>query len=89
MTTNSIHAFLTIACQGWGAASPIEGQMEICVRFVVEGHVALHLFKSGLHQDNRQSIMASRASLPYFLKHSIPLNNTFTTICTAVLQTAC
>ena len=50
MTTNPIHAFLTVACQGWGVASPIEGQVEVCVRFIVEGHAALHLFKSGLHQ---------------------------------------
>ena len=55
MTTNPKHAFLTVACQGWGVASPIEGQVEICVRFVVEGHAALHLFKSGLHQDNCKS----------------------------------
>ena len=77
MTTSPIHSLLTVTCQGWGVASPIERQVEICVRFIVEGHVALHLGKSGLHQHNRQSLVASRAGLPYILKHliSLVLNN--------------
>lgn len=86
MTANPIHAFLTVARQGWGITSPIEGQVEICVRLVVEGHAALHLGKSGLHQDNCQSIVESRASLPYILKYSISLDNSFAT---ALLQAAC